>query len=84
MDSMILNQWIAVEHSRLQNVEAWPDSVRKQAVLAGIRSSIESLIKGHGATYGECSVCRARHVVAPVNLCSQRVQVTGGFARVAA
>ena len=39
------NQWIATEHDRLHAVEEWPDSPLKDAVLAGIRSKIASLLR---------------------------------------
>lgn len=50
-------QWLAMEHSRLHAVEAWPDSPRREAVLASIRSKIGSLEQ---ADSSECPICQER------------------------
>lgn len=54
-------QWIAIEHYRMHSVEEWPDSPRKAAVLAGIRSSIDSLVRAtRGKAVHDCEICLAR------------------------
>ncbi len=37
--------WLAVEHSRMHIVEQWPAGPRRDAVVAGIRSAIQSLVE---------------------------------------
>ena len=56
------DQWRAIEHYRLHAVEEWPDSPRKTAALAAIRSSLESLGRyGSGSsTLDDCTLCRNR------------------------
>jgi hypothetical protein len=39
----MISNWIAMEYHRLHVVEKWPDSPRKEANLAAIRSSLASL-----------------------------------------
>ena len=60
------DQWLAMEHYRLHAVEDWPDSPRKEAALAAIRSKIKSLAIGPLAVGLGCAVClnRARKLVA--------------------
>jgi hypothetical protein len=65
MDPKTLNQWIAVEHSRLHGVEYWPDSLRKQTVLAAIHSSIRSLMTGDNAAQFDCSGVNESAAVIP-------------------
>jgi hypothetical protein len=38
-----LEQWIKVEHYRLNCAEQWPESDYKEAVLAAIRSTLKTL-----------------------------------------
>ena len=38
-----LEQWIKMEHYRLHCAERWPDSDYKEAVLAAIRSTLNTL-----------------------------------------
>jgi hypothetical protein len=38
-----LEQWIKVEHYRLHCAEGWPESDYKEAVLAAIRSTLNTL-----------------------------------------
>ena len=38
-----LEQWIKTEHYRLHCAERWPDSDYKEAVLAAIRSTLNTL-----------------------------------------
>lgn len=55
-------QWLAMEHYRLHSVEEWPDGPHKQAALAAIRSTLNSLTRnGVGeASRSECYICRSR------------------------
>jgi len=39
----MISDWIAMEHHRLHLIEKWPDSPRKEANLAAIRSTLASL-----------------------------------------
>jgi hypothetical protein len=39
----MISDWIAMEYHRLHVVEKWPDSPRKEANLAAIRSALASL-----------------------------------------
>ena len=52
-------QCLAMEHNRLHRVEDWPDSPLKEAVLAGIRSKIASLMRNvrDDLTQPICEVC---------------------------
>ena len=54
----MLKQWIAMEHYRLHTVELWPESDYKQAMLAAIRSTLESLSTGHPSEQCDCGICR--------------------------
>jgi len=49
---------LASEHARLHVVAAWPESPRKQALLAAIRSSIHRLMIDKGAASFRCMICR--------------------------
>jgi hypothetical protein len=50
--------WLALEHERLHSVEEWPNSPRKQAMLAAIESTLDSLSThpGADATFS-CLIC---------------------------
>jgi hypothetical protein len=52
-------QWIAMEHYRLHSVETWPNSPYREAALAAIHSTLESLRQGPDSAQGvaECMVC---------------------------
>jgi len=54
------NQWLAMEHYRLHAVEEWPDSARKEAVLAAIHLKIESLSGDPLSFPTGCIVCHER------------------------
>lgn len=41
-------QWLQFEHYRLHTAQRWPESPYKQATLAAIYSTIESLLHGQG------------------------------------
>jgi hypothetical protein len=42
-------QWLAMERYRLACVETWPDNARKEAVIAAIQSTLNSLQRTDGA-----------------------------------
>jgi hypothetical protein len=53
--------WLEFEHERLHDVEQWPDSPRKQAVLAAIASTLRSLSHHPGIDAKfSCLVCGSR------------------------
>jgi hypothetical protein len=56
------NQWLASEHHRLHNIEQWPDSPRKQAVLDAIQSALNSISHRPGALQEgfSCFLCESR------------------------
>jgi hypothetical protein len=57
----INSAWLAFEHERLHEVEQWPDSPRKQAVIGAIESTLGSLSRHPGldAKYS-CLICGSR------------------------
>jgi len=60
-------QWTKVEHYRLHCVQEWPDSPYKQAVLAGIRSTLENLRASLAPIEPEqCIVCAYRRTESAV------------------
>jgi hypothetical protein len=52
--------FVAWEHARLHVVAGWPESARKQALLAAIRSSVHRLMIDKGVASFRCMVCRTR------------------------
>jgi hypothetical protein len=62
MDGATLRQWAAVEHHRLHCVEEWPDGPYKQALIAAIHATLESLFDNSGTSTGlsECMACTGR------------------------
>jgi hypothetical protein len=52
MDGGMLRQWAAVEHNRLHCAEEWPDGPYKQAVIAAIHATLESLFENSGTSTG--------------------------------
>ena len=62
MDGSMLKQLAAVEHNRLHCAEKWPDGPHKQAVIAAIHATLESLFENSGTSTGlsECMACAAR------------------------
>jgi hypothetical protein len=52
-----LSQWIAMEHYRLHCVERWPESERRNAVLAAIRFSLSQLSKIHPSKSEDSNPC---------------------------
>ena len=57
-----IRQWIRVEHSRLHNVEEWPDSSHKMAVLASIHATLTRLEQANAAAATLCTICASRRV----------------------
>ena len=55
-------QWVTMEHYRLHCVEGWPDSPHKQAVIAAIHSTLDSLRAASPASLQEpgCRICASR------------------------
>jgi hypothetical protein len=67
MNTTELDQWIAFEHARLHNVEEWPESGRKRAVITAIRSSLVGLVAtARHSSQSICCVCRSRKAGATV------------------
>lgn len=58
----MLSEWIMEEHHRLHIVEGWPDGPRKEAVLAGIRSTLHRLLLDiqAAANHPVCAICHHR------------------------
>jgi hypothetical protein len=58
-----MHRELAMEHYRLHVIEQWPDSARKEAGIAAVRSTIESLERSApaGQPAFECIVCAARN-----------------------
>jgi len=55
-------EWIALEHHRLHTVEEWADSPHKEAALAAIQATIQSLlrIQRPGVSLPLCEICLSR------------------------
>ena len=55
-------QWVAMEHYRLHMVEEWSDSPYKKATLAGIQSTLASLLReaGVATSQQQCAICMTR------------------------
>lgn len=62
MDGAMLRQWAAVEHHRLRCAEQWPDGPHKQAVIAAIHATLESLFENSGTStvLSECMAWAGR------------------------
>jgi hypothetical protein len=58
----MLSEWIMGEHHRLHIVEEWPDGPYKEAVLAAIRSTLDSLLLDFRAAANRpvCAICHNR------------------------
>jgi hypothetical protein len=58
----MLSEWIMGEHHRLHIVEEWPDGPHKEAVLAGIRSTLDRLLLDFRAAVNRpvCAICHNR------------------------
>jgi hypothetical protein len=54
-------EWIAMEHHRLHLIEEWPNGPHKDAAVAAIRSTLESLLRTHrGVDLPICEMCLNR------------------------
>ncbi len=55
----MIRNWLMVEHHRLHVVEQWPESPHRNATLAAIRKSIQTLTWDNGALAGfaHCAQC---------------------------
>ena len=62
------SQWLAMEHYRLHEVEGWPESRKKCATLAAIRSTMTSLCPDADSLPGhsDCLICLGRQKKNPV------------------
>jgi len=62
MSNQKYREWIQVEHYRFHLVEDWAESPYKEATLAAIRSSLQSLQSDPSdrMAASECSICRER------------------------
>ena len=82
----MIRQWMNVEHYRLHCIEEWPDSPHKEAVLAGIRSALESLESSSLAPLEtpQCIVCASRKTEATVLMFPSRSQHSPAITRLAA
>jgi hypothetical protein len=71
MDGEMLRQWAAVEHNRLHCAEEWPDGPHKQAVIAAIHATLESLFENSGTStrLSECMACAARKKILRPTTC---------------
>lgn len=68
----MLSEWIMAEHHRLHIVEEWPDGPYKEAVLAAIRSTLDSLLRDFraAANHPVCAICHHRRRAIAVLDCS--------------
>ena len=58
----MLKQWIAMEHYRLHTVEEWPDGEHRRAMIAAIRSTLDSLSMRGAPELHECWICQSRRI----------------------
>ena len=57
----MFHEWFGQEHHRLHIVEDWPEGPQKEAVLASIRSKLDSLLAGYKEDIlPQCLVCMSR------------------------
>ena len=57
----MFHEWFGQEHHRLHIVEEWPEGPQKEAVLASIRSKLDSLLAGRSEDQlPQCLVCLGR------------------------
>lgn len=66
--AMMYTEWLAMEHYRMHLIERWPDSDRKEASLAAVRSAIAGLESAAPAEASAffCDVCHSRRRSATV------------------
>jgi len=81
-----LEQWIKTEHYRLHCAERWPDSDYKEAVLAAIRSTLNTLAATSLAPLEQpgCMVCASLRAPALVLELPSRSQSPAAIMRLAA
>ena len=81
-----LEQWIKMEHYRLHYAERWPDSDYKEAVLAAIRSTLNTLEAASLAPVERprCMVCASLRAPALVLELPSRSQSPAAITRLAA
>jgi hypothetical protein len=81
-----LEQWIKMEHYRLHCAERWPDSDYKEAVLAAIRSTLNTLEAASLAPVEQpgCTVCASLRAPALVLELPSRSQSPAAITRLAA
>ena len=81
-----LEQWIKVEHYRLHCTEGWPESDYKEAVLAAIRSTLNTLEAASLAPVEQprCMVCASLRAPALVLELPSRSQSPAAITRLAA
>jgi hypothetical protein len=55
--------WLASEHTRLHNIELWPDSPRKRIALSAVHSSLDSLSRQSRTGQGKfiCLLCQSKN-----------------------
>ena len=81
-----IEQWINVEHYRLDCAERWPDSDYKEAVLAAIHSTLKTLGAAPGAPVEQhrCRLCASRQAQVAVLEMPSRSQSPIAVTRLAA
>jgi len=81
-----LEQWIKMEHYRLHCAEQWPDGDHKEAVLAAIRSALNTLEAASLARVEQprCMVCASLRAPALVVELPSRSQRPAAITRLAA
>jgi hypothetical protein len=77
-------EWLASEHQRLHNVERWPDTPRKHAVLGAIQSTLDSLSRHPGTEQAfACFICQSRNtkvIVLEPQLCREPAPIVAARA----
>ena len=60
--------WLAMEHYRLHVMEQWPESLRKEAGLAAVQATLDSMERTDPAACAKfvCAECLAKVRRAPV------------------
>jgi hypothetical protein len=81
-----IEQWISVEHYRLDCAEGWPDSDYKKAVLAAIHSTLKTLEMAPAAPVEQrrCMLCASGPAPAEVLELPSRSQRPAAITRLAA
>ena len=81
-----LEQWIKIEHYRLHCAERWPDSDYKEAVLAAIRSTLNTLEAASLSAVEQprCIICASLRAPALLLELPSRSQSPAAITRLAA